>query len=121
MPPYSHIRQSTRFSQANTHFLSPKSGLNVLAFILIYLFVYETKEATLEELNSIFSVPTRAHVEYQVREVLPWAWRHYARRAREPRVPSLHVWYKARQREAARSRALEMRKTGSVGPQSPVV
>jgi hypothetical protein len=40
------------------HFLSTLthisvSGLNVLAWILVFLFVYETKKATLEEINSI--------------------------------------------------------------------
>lgn len=29
------------------------SGLNVVALVLVFLFVYETKEASLEELNSI--------------------------------------------------------------------
>ncbi|KAL1853479.1 hypothetical protein Plec18170_005476 [Paecilomyces lecythidis] len=48
------------------------AGLNVVALVMIYLFVPETKQRTLEELDYIFAVPTRKHIHYQVCEVLPW-------------------------------------------------
>lgn len=48
------------------------SGLNVVALVMIYLFVPETKQRTLEELDYIFAVPTKKHIHYQVFEVLPW-------------------------------------------------
>lgn len=39
---------------------------------MIFLWVPETKQRTLEELDYIFAVPTRVHIHYQVFKVLPW-------------------------------------------------
>ena len=70
-------------------------GLNVIALIMIFLWVPETKQRTLEELDYIcelqiqnfygfgadlwdtVAVPTRQHMRYQVMEVLPWAFKRY--------------------------------------------
>lgn len=38
------------------------SGLNIIAFLMIFLWVPETKQRTLEELDYIFAVPTTKHV-----------------------------------------------------------
>ncbi|EXA43175.1 hypothetical protein FOVG_08195 [Fusarium oxysporum f. sp. pisi HDV247] len=48
------------------------AGLNVVAFVVIFLIIPETKQRTLEELDYIFGVPTRRHVAYQLRHWLPW-------------------------------------------------
>jgi len=48
------------------------AGLNVVAFIMIFLFVPETKQRTLEELDQIFGVPVHIFARYQVMEVLPY-------------------------------------------------
>jgi MFS family permease len=48
------------------------AGLNVIALVMIFLWLPETKERTLEELDYVFAVPTRQHMKYQVRHVLPW-------------------------------------------------
>ncbi|KAH6900125.1 hypothetical protein B0T10DRAFT_393874 [Thelonectria olida] len=48
------------------------SGFNVVGLILIFLFLPETKQRTLEELDYIFAVPTRVFVKYQVTKALPW-------------------------------------------------
>ncbi|GKZ18817.1 hypothetical protein AbraIFM66951_009521 [Aspergillus brasiliensis] len=48
------------------------AALNVTAFVMIFLWVPETKQRTLEELDYIFGVPTRMHMRYQVFQVLPW-------------------------------------------------
>ncbi|KAF2766790.1 hypothetical protein EJ03DRAFT_168353 [Teratosphaeria nubilosa] len=48
------------------------AGLNVIALIMIFLFVPETKQRTLEELDYIFAVPGRKFIAYQTTEVLPW-------------------------------------------------
>lgn len=48
------------------------AGLNVLAFCLIFLFVPETKQRTLEELDYIFAVPTRTFMRYQLSKALPY-------------------------------------------------
>lgn len=51
--------------------------LNVLALVLIFLFVPETKMKTLEELDEVFSVRTRDFVRFQSTEYLPWWMRRY--------------------------------------------
>ncbi|OJJ50259.1 hypothetical protein ASPZODRAFT_139573 [Penicilliopsis zonata CBS 506.65] len=53
------------------------AGLNVTAFVMIYLWVPETKQRTLEELDYVFAVPTRVHMHYQVFKALPWWFRKY--------------------------------------------
>jgi len=53
------------------------AGLNVLAFIMIFLFVPETKQRTLEELDYVFAVHVRKHMRYQVFTALPWWFRRY--------------------------------------------
>lgn len=39
---------------------------------MIFLWVPETKQRTLEELDYIFAVPTRTFMHYQLTKVLPW-------------------------------------------------
>ena len=48
------------------------AALNVIALCLIFLFVPETKKLTLEELDYVFSTPTRVQIRYQFTKVLPW-------------------------------------------------
>ena len=48
------------------------AALNVCAFCMIFLFVPETKQRTLEELDYIFAVPTRTFIRHQLFTVLPW-------------------------------------------------
>jgi hypothetical protein len=54
-----------------------RSGLNVLAFIMIFFWVPETKERTLEELDYIFAVPTHTFARYQFGTVLPWWFKRW--------------------------------------------
>ncbi|PFH46025.1 hypothetical protein AMATHDRAFT_156846 [Amanita thiersii Skay4041] len=60
------------------------AGLNVLAFIMIFFLMPETKQRTLEELDYVFAVPTMKHVQYQGAVFLPywvkrWVfWRKHA-------------------------------------------
>lgn len=69
------------------------AGLNVLAFVLVFLFVRETAGAaigrrglaggmfsvSLEELNYIFEVTTKRHWEYQLRYMLPWTFENFGK------------------------------------------
>ncbi|EPE34915.1 MFS general substrate transporter [Glarea lozoyensis ATCC 20868] len=48
------------------------AGTNIVALVMIFLWVPETKQRTLEELDYIFAVPTRVHMRYQITEALPW-------------------------------------------------
>lgn len=53
------------------------AALNVTAFVLIFLFVPETKQRTLEELDYVFAVPSRTHMKYQLFKSLPWWFNTY--------------------------------------------
>ncbi|KZF19963.1 hypothetical protein L228DRAFT_214301 [Xylona heveae TC161] len=53
------------------------AGLNVIALCMIFLFVPETKQRTLEELDYIFAVPTRTHVHHQLTKALPYFFKRY--------------------------------------------
>lgn len=48
------------------------AGFNVLGFILIFLWVPETKQRTLEELDYVFAVPSTLFIKYQFTKALPW-------------------------------------------------
>ena len=47
------------------------AGLNMLAFFMITLFVRETKQRTLEELDYIFALPTKDYIHYQYTKAIP--------------------------------------------------
>jgi hypothetical protein len=51
------------------------AGLNILAMLMVFSWMQETKQRSLEELDYVFAVPTRTHMKYQWGTVLPW-WFH---------------------------------------------
>nr|XP_019006735.1 uncharacterized protein I203_00328 [Kwoniella mangroviensis CBS 8507]OCF70196.1 hypothetical protein I203_00328 [Kwoniella mangroviensis CBS 8507] len=53
------------------------TGTNMLAFCLAFLFMRETKQLSLEELDQVFSVPTSVYINYQFTKWLPWAFKRY--------------------------------------------
>lgn len=55
------------------------AALNVLAWVLIFLFVPETKQKTSDELDEVFEIPTRRFVDYQTFEYAPWWLRRYTK------------------------------------------
>lgn len=66
------------------------AGLNLLAFVLIFLFMPETKQRTLEELDHIFAVPTRTHAKYQLTVALPWWFKRYVLWRKDAVCPDLY-------------------------------
>ncbi|KAF1816426.1 hypothetical protein P152DRAFT_388925 [Eremomyces bilateralis CBS 781.70] len=66
------------------------AGLNLVALLLIFLFVPETKQRTLEELDYVFAVPTRKHVNYQTGSVLPWWFRRWILWHKNETCPELY-------------------------------
>ncbi|KAF4554468.1 Hexose transporter-like protein [Elsinoe fawcettii] len=48
------------------------AGLNIVALVMIFFFVPETKQRTLEELDYIFGVPGSQFIKYQTTKALPW-------------------------------------------------
>ncbi|KAG5924098.1 hypothetical protein E4U42_004752 [Claviceps africana] len=65
------------------------AGLNLVALVLIFLFVPETKQKTLEELDYVFAVPDRTHARYQLGTVLPWWCRRWFLGRRGEKCPPL--------------------------------
>ncbi|KAL2363587.1 hypothetical protein RJZ56_003515 [Blastomyces dermatitidis] len=66
------------------------AALNVLALIMIFLWVPETKQRTLEELDYIFAVPTRKHMSYQTFTALPYWVKRYIFRMKVELEPLYH-------------------------------
>lgn len=65
------------------------AALNVVALILIFLFVPETKQRSLEELDYVFAMTTRRHAKYQLTQVLPWWIKRYIFFRKEAECPEL--------------------------------
>ncbi|KAI9832322.1 MAG: hypothetical protein M1826_002008 [Phylliscum demangeonii] len=57
---------------------------NMIGFFLVLFFVPETKGKTLEELDQVFSVPTRVHAGYGLRQI-PYFFKRYV--FRQPLAP----------------------------------
>ncbi|KAL2019370.1 hypothetical protein VTK56DRAFT_9750 [Thermocarpiscus australiensis] len=60
------------------------AGFNFVALIMIFFWVPETKQRTLEELDYVFAVPTRRFAWYQLTQALPWwikRWVFFQRKA----------------------------------------
>ncbi|KAH7169942.1 hexose transporter [Dactylonectria macrodidyma] len=66
------------------------SGMNIVCLIAIFLWLPETKQRSLEELDDVFSVSTRRHMSYQMNEVLPWWTRRYILRKKDEPAPQLY-------------------------------
>ena len=78
------------------------TGLNMVAFVLVYLFVPETRMRTLEELQYTFDLPTGWHVAYRVGYIRQhvWAnwWKYLTRKRVEPPIP-FYEWARETYRE----------------------
>ena len=51
--------------------------LNILAFVLVFLFVPETKMKNLDELEGVFSTRTRDFIRYNITQFTPLSARRY--------------------------------------------
>ncbi|KAL8731233.1 MAG: hypothetical protein Q9181_004361 [Wetmoreana brouardii] len=56
----------------NNTFVGFYAGLNLIAWFMIFCFVRETKQLTLEELDQVFSVPTKSFISYELTVWLPY-------------------------------------------------
>jgi len=67
------------------------AAMNLIAFSMIFLFMPETKQRTLEELDYVFGVPTRTHAKYQLTTALPWWFKRWVLfRKNTPPCPDLY-------------------------------
>ncbi|KAF1357999.1 sugar transporter-like protein [Lizonia empirigonia] len=65
------------------------AGFNLIALVMIFLFVPETKQRTLEELDYIFEIPQRTFMRHQCFTVLPWWIKTWILRKKIGPCPSL--------------------------------
>ncbi|KAL3486509.1 hypothetical protein BJX62DRAFT_241931 [Aspergillus germanicus] len=65
------------------------AGWCLIGWVLVLLFVPETKELTLEELDRVFSVSTRHHAAYQLRNAI-WHFRTWILRQKLEPLPKLY-------------------------------
>ncbi|KAM3484077.1 hypothetical protein MY8738_002516 [Beauveria namnaoensis] len=63
------------------------AGLNLIAWGMIFCFVRETKQLTLEEIDQVFSVPTKTFLRYELKEQVPWFIKRYIFFKNIPRPP----------------------------------
>ncbi|KAL9035899.1 MAG: hypothetical protein Q9214_006378 [Letrouitia sp. 1 TL-2023] len=68
------------------------AGLNVTALVLIFFFVPETKQRTLEELDYVFAVPTRTHASYMLFKALPWWFNRWVLFRKSARLEPLYTF-----------------------------
>ena len=66
------------------------AALNVTALVMIFFWMPETKQRTLEELDYIFAVPTKRHMSYQAFQVLPWWINRYLFQRKDEKSPKLY-------------------------------
>jgi len=66
------------------------AAMNALAFLMIFLWLPETKQRSLEELGYIFAVPTRRHMNYQLFTVAPYWFKTYILRRKGLTSPKLY-------------------------------
>lgn len=90
------------------------AGLNFIAFWMIFLWLPETKQRTLEELDYVFAVPTRTHMKYQSGTVGPWFVKKYILRRQGLPDPEL---YKFDEVEVNTTNFLEAEKKEEQAPQ----
>ncbi len=65
------------------------AGLNLIAWFMIFCFVRETKQLTLEEIDQVFSVPTKDFISHELTVWLPYFIKRHIFRKRIPKPPPI--------------------------------
>ncbi|KAI4115336.1 MAG: hypothetical protein LQ345_004048 [Seirophora villosa] len=65
------------------------AGLNLAAWFMVFCFVRETKQLTLEELDQVFSVPTSKFINHELTVWLPWFLKRYILRKNIAKPPQI--------------------------------
>ena len=66
---------------------------------MIFFWLPETKQRTLEELDYVFAVPTRTHMKYQVTQVAPYFFKRHVFRRKGLKEPQLYRFEEAETRD----------------------
>lgn len=65
------------------------AGLNLIAWFMIFAFVRETKQLTLEEIDQVFSVPTKQFLGYEMKIWLPYFMKRHILRKKIAKPPPI--------------------------------
>ncbi|KAI4169311.1 MAG: hypothetical protein LQ343_005809 [Gyalolechia ehrenbergii] len=65
------------------------AGLNLIAWFMVFAFVRETKQLTLEELDQVFSVPTSKFISHELTVWLPYFLKRHVLRQNIPKPPQI--------------------------------
>ncbi|KAL8637897.1 MAG: hypothetical protein Q9228_004884 [Teloschistes exilis] len=65
------------------------AGLNLIAWGMVFCFVRETKQLTLEELDQVFSVPTKSFIGHELTVWLPYFIKRYIFRRKIMKPPGI--------------------------------
>jgi len=65
------------------------AGLNLIAWFMIFCFVRETKQLTLEEIDQVFSVPTKQYLGYELKVWLPYFIKRHVLRKKIMKPPPI--------------------------------
>jgi len=76
------------------------AGLNLIAWFMIFCFVRETKQLTLEEIDQVFQVPTKKFISHELFVWLPWFLRAKVLRQNIPKPPAIIASEDAVRRES---------------------
>jgi hypothetical protein len=68
------------------------AGLNLLALLMVFLWMPETKQRSLEQLDYIFAVPMRTHMKFQTTQMLPWFIRRWVLFRKGEPAPELYYF-----------------------------
>ncbi|KJX94588.1 sugar transporter like protein [Zymoseptoria brevis] len=68
------------------------AGLNLIAWGMIFCFVRETKQLTLEEIDQVFSIPTKEFLAYETKTWLPYFMRRHVLRKNIEKPAPLIEW-----------------------------
>lgn len=82
------------------------AGLNVTAFVMIFFWVPETKQRTLEELDYVFAVPTLKHMQYHVRHSIPYFIQRWIFFNKSAKLPPLYQFDEDLAEMQARSKSV---------------
>lgn len=67
------------------------AGFNFVALIMIFFWVPETKQRTLEELDYVFALPTSRFAKYQLTKALPWFFKRWVLFQRDAKLEPLYT------------------------------
>lgn len=70
------------------------AGLDLVAWLLCYLFYPETARISLEELRAVFEVPLKMQARYRMMR-LRYLWQYYVRRWDVDEPEPIDHWYKS--------------------------